>query len=655
MSGFTGLFKGLSKKLSSKGGQTGNQQVVKPTDDEKKAISELNNLTEEVKQKSNKLPQKDYTDLLKEIDKLKKSAGNSSEALAAKEAIDKEMLVLEDKRKKYGAKQMNYAEIIDGERKTPLETLIKKQHKLKKDEDTKAGGSSSITPEGMTVAEEASQQQQQQPTETTSEKLKRRAKKYIGNPIVERIKEAFADWKSSIDTVTGLLAGVFDMTGGGAGFADDIEDKIDVVKKLKDAKKGIKAEKSETGEFDKSAGGIISSVTSGLSAFVKSIKFVTDMVKEGQTDANAGGEVIRDHQERWKLARGYIRDLKDIFFAVHDIFAPLTAAIPFYGSISSIVKSGADMLLDVVEMADTSYRIDQMRKERNRIYKRMMMKKAKYAAKGLAKEAEAYDVTHQTLRKQNRDVDAKRKALMKTVFEEQIGTGDDKITAKSSLRSRNDSQYRDIQYGIGARINTATDKNQKRHLEALEMMQDYRNVDKAHKKMGKKLGHILESIIKGGVSITADGLKLAGEVAASTGVGAAPGAGLIAGGVGTKLALTSYEQIREGASKVYSLGKKISGTQKNKDTTREDMAITLIDKMEEIATNTTVWDETQGFKEKTVLVDSKNRKDVIREGRNVDHLHKVLRSGLDVTMSDLIQSKSRAELKEKIAGSFGQD
>ena len=60
----------------------------------------------------------------------------------------------------------------------------------------------------------------------------------------------------------------------------------------------------------------------------------------------------------------------------------------------------------------------------------------------------------------------------------------------------------------------------------METMEQYREADKAQKKMGKALLHNVESVITGGTNVVANGLKLAGEIASDTGVGVMARAGL---------------------------------------------------------------------------------------------------------------------------------
>ena len=122
------------------------------------------------------------------------------------------------------------------------------------------------------------------------------------------------------------------------------------------------------------------------------------------------------------------------------------------------------------------------------------------------------------------------------------------IVKAASLRSRNDTIYREAQYGVGARIQALDQrltvrgsispeerirlKTQKRELEAMETMEQYREADKAQKKMGKALLHNVESVITGGTNVVANGLKLAGETASATGVGVMAGARYANGGHG---------------------------------------------------------------------------------------------------------------------------
>ena len=185
------------------------------------------------------------------------------------------------------------------------------------------------------------------------------------------------------------------------------------------------------------------------------------------------------------------------------------------------------------------------------------------------------------------------------------------------------------------------------------MMEEYREVDKSHKKMVKALMHNLESIGTGAASIVANGLKLSGEICCLSAVGAPVGASLIAAGMATGLAGSSYEQARELGSGTYKKIRTLIGTEDNKATTREDMAISIVERMTEVG-NSPVMGTDNRFLDKPALM-ATDAKAVIRQGRNVEHLHSVLRRGLDAKMSSLVKAPDKSRLKEKIAGAFGQD
>ena len=189
-------------------------------------------------------------------------------------------------------------------------------------------------------------------------------------------------------------------------------------------------------------------------------------------------------------------------------------------------------------------------------------------------------------------------------------------------------------------------KSKLRQMEALELMEEYRELDKSHKKMRKALYHQLEEIGKGTVGLISSGTKLTGEIACMTGAGAVAAAtvGIVNGG---------YSLARGGAAQVYGIARKLAGTADNKETTRNDMAIMMIDRMSEVG-NSDIWTQTRGFKNEPEL-DTVNPKTIVRQGRNVNQLHNVLRRGLDADMPELINAPSKAELRKKIAASFGQE
>ena len=150
------------------------------------------------------------------------------------------------------------------------------------------------------------------------------------------------------------------------------------------------------------------------------------------------------------------------------------------------------------------------------------------------------------------------------------------------------------------------------------------------------------------------GLKLVGQIMVLTGAGASAGAGALSASLGLDVVAGGYDLGRTAVAGIYHGARKIWGAETNKDTTRNDMAIAIIERMQEVG-NSEVW-EGQSFVD--VEDDNKlanlNQKDLYRQGENVRQLRVLLRGGLDASMSDLIKSESAEKLKERLADSFGQ-
>lgn len=634
---------------------------------EQQAITDLKAISGQAVQLKLESHRGQYQELLERKAQLEAQAGTSdaakkaiADAQAALEAAQEDIAKDEQDKKqtRQGNKKTAAVGIINAQRGTPLEKLIRKTYQMdnKEQVDAATGARSIVTTRSRATA--SASKYTGGGNQSRGEIFKQKAGG-VFTSIKEKARDAFKDWRTGLNTVyelmTDELGSLFGITGDASGLGadgQDIQDMENVMNTMTD--------------MDNSGGGIASAASNGVAAILKCIRFIVDMVKEGKKDFGTDTNISRDHQERWKIARGYMHDIVDIFNGFKDAFGPLSKAIPFYNSILSLIGDGANMILDVMDMISASVHVDSMRKERNRIYQKIQAKKQKYSAGGRSADADAmkaYTVEDGRFNR-SKKVDTKRRALMGTV-----ASMDSSITAVAAadLRSRNDSVHRNAQYDLGERIRNkkadagatpeekAKVKSEKRQMEALQMMEEYREVDKAHKKMSKTLGHNIESIIKGGVSIVANGLKLAGEITGGTGVGL----GIYAGGMATGMGLSGYGLARDGVAFVYSSVRKLTGTADNKATTREDMAISLINKMEEVSVSS-VWKgdpvATAEFKPEADLKDPSkvDYKDLVTQSRNVEHLHNILRSGLDVTMSDLLKAGNKEDLKEKIAESFGQ-
>lgn len=576
-------------------------------------------------------------DLETKVGKSRKSKTAIAGLQDALNAANTEITAAEKRRE---SKKQQSITVIKDNKGTPLEKLIKKN------EDLGSSGGNAAAPSVTSYAGGAKK---------TVKEVAKQKFTGLGKSIKDAAKEAFSGWKKSLDTLYEVMTSAMGMTSNVSGLAGDSMD----IQDMKEVMEGLK-------DHDKSGAGITSAAAGGVVALLKSLKFIIDMVKEGKKDFGGDSDMVRDHQERWKLARKYMHDLVDIVSGFLNAFGPLSKAVPFFNSIAGLCTGGVNMVVDVMDMISSSRHVHSMRKERNRIYQRIQDKKAKYAKGGRSEDKaaeEAYTVESGFFRRSSK-VDKKRGQMMQKVQEmyapQTPGTpasSEIHLVNESDLRSRNDSVYRNAQYGLGKRIkdqatNTPEGKSRKRQMEAFQMMEEFREVDKAHKKMSKALVHNIESILKGGASLVSYGMKLAGEISAGTGAGL----GVYAGGLAVGLGVNAYEIGRDVGSAGYKGIRTMIGTEDNKATTREDMAIALIDKMDDVSTSA-VWESNVGFKSEDDLKMLKDEqlKDLIVQGRNVQHLHNIFRSGLDATMTDLLGAKDRKELKEKIAESFGQD
>ena len=142
-----------------------------------------------------------------------------------------------------------------------------------------------------------------------------------------------------------------------------------------------------------------------------------------------------------------------------------------------------------MDLVSSSMGIHSMRKYRDKIYQRIQERRALYTADETRdrKAASAYNVTGK------KGLEKKRHELEREAAIKGEKTGAVRIVAASSRRSKNDTIFREAQYGLGERIQATEDVGDQRRLEAMEMMEEYREADQAHKKNVKALLHNVEA------------------------------------------------------------------------------------------------------------------------------------------------------------------
>ncbi len=544
-------------------------------------------------------------------------------------------------------------------RKTPLETLIART----KDKDVGA-----LRPQGAEETE-ADKEQEAAPNGLWEE-IKRRGSEIPGE-IADGFKEAFSGPAEFLKAFSDKFESASEMFGTAADLNEKVGElggSMEAAKEMegkKAFKHDVKDGKKETGEFSKKdAVSVIKMACTLVNSALHLIKMIQTFVEIGKKEMENNSEApTLDGQERHKMARDALHQIVGLFGDATSIASGFIEAVPLLGPVLEILKGGLEMAMDTWDMASDSCHVEMMRRERNLIYERMQAKREKYSQEKTKDEqaAEAYTIEGKWFQSRAADVDDKRKEMLRTVA---LSTQNDpdkiRIVQRKDMRSRNDSRYREAQYGLGQRIRekklapgkkSKEEKTKLRQMEALEMMEKFREAEKAHKRMRKSVMLKVEAIIKGAVGLVSSGLTLAGQIAAMTGVGAGAGAGLIGASTVIDVASLGYDAGRVGVTGAYHGVRKLIGTEANKDTTRSDMALVIMDRMKEVSASE-VWDD-RHFADDTRL-EQANAKDVIRQGENVRQLKSLLRGGLDASMSDLIGSDSAKNLQKGLAGAFGQ-
>lgn len=564
-----------------------------------------------------------------------------------------EQAAAQAKQERREQKLENAKDAIAGARKTPLETLIART----KDKDVNA-----LRPEG--TEETGADRDQEAVPNNVWEEIGRRGKEIPGE-IVGGFKDAFSGpmefmeaFSEKFDSASEMFSTVTDLDEK----AGEMGKGMEAAEKLK----GKKAFQKGAGEFveDGACSAVKMSCTL-INSALHLIQLVKTFVEIGKKERENSSEApTLDGQERHKMARDALHQIVGLFGDATSIAGGFIEAVPLLGPVLDLLKGGLEMVMDTWDVASDSYHVEMMCRERNLIYARMQAKKEKYGREETKDEqaAEAYTITGKWFQSRATDVDDRRKEMLRTVA---LSTQSDpdkiRIVQRKDMRSRNDSRYREAQYGLGQRIRekklapgvkSKEEKTKLRQMEALEMMEKYREAEKAHKKMRKSIALKTESIVKGAVGLISAGLNLVGQLAAMTGVGAGVGAGLLGASTAVDVASLGYDVGRTGITGIYHGARKLIGTEANKDTTRSDMALVIMDRMKEVSASE-VWDDRHFADD--IKLEQANTKDVIRQGENVRQLKSLLRGGLDASMSDLIGSGSAEELQEGIAGAFGQE
>jgi hypothetical protein len=393
------------------------------------------------------------------------------------------------------------------------------------------------------------------------------------------------------------------------------------------------------------------------------VSLIKSSLEAFKADFSEDGEVHQNAQGRWRNARNVLHNIVELLDSGIGIADGYVNYVPLLGPALGCVKNGMGFILSASDAVTSGVYKSMLQARMDQIYGQIQRKRAKYSSKGAKPDKEAAKAYH--LKKdvdQELAVDAKRRSLLKRITKdsgkEEDGENHIKKVHKKDLRSKNDSKYREAQYGLGEKIRQEKlkgqgnyDKTKVRKMEALEMMEEYQESAKARKKMKKSLLHSVEELILNGAALASSITKAVGQVSTMTVVGASAGAGLLSVSAVMDLSVDAYSSARGLFSKFYKFIRDKAGSTANKNTTRENMGIAMVERMQEVA-HSDVFEEKR-FKDEAGLR-AGNSKDVIRQSENIEQLDEVLQKGMDADMADLIDSKDAKELRTKISESFGQ-
>lgn len=350
-----------------------------------------------------------------------------------------------------------------------------------------------------------------------------------------------------------------------------------------------------------------------------------------------------DRQEQWKDARMIMEQIAGLFSTMLGAVAPYTALVPLLGSILGIVDSGIQCLIGGMNLFTNIYHGSQMHKERKRIWAEIERKRKKYEKQKDETSAAYYTMegTGKGVFKRSRDwskIDAKRKKLRD---EDLKGTVSDGELSSRISKLREERHQAIEESGTRFGDDRKSYKEKMRAMEALQLMNHYRAVEKAEKKMDKAVAHDTEGLAKNAVKIIGNAVSLGGEISANPIAAAA--------GYGINVAEGGYEMARDAGSAVYKQVRKWYGAEGRKQETRSQMADYLFDKMVSLGPTAQKW-TTDEFFDLTV----KDYK--IKEyGQSMDELNTVLRKGLDSRMTLLLSAPTGADMKKALAAAFSQD
>lgn len=430
--------------------------------------------------------------------------------------------------------------------------------------------------------------------------------------------------------------------------ASGINDAVQAHFEMKDVK-GIGVDVSNKGlGGGMAAVGAIASAFGAWNTFAKMYKTDKDR-RERARDEGTGEQ--KDAQDRWQDAREGLQAVVDLISNTLGTIGTFTADA--VSGILGLISNCAVLLTKFISIADSSVRVHKLNTRKYAIWQKIKQKREKYAGAKEMESAGYYELPFKfTFAK---EIKAKRRALRSSLAQMKDREGN-AIATEAKVSSVSNRKFQHIENTYGEdytgleqkiqeekeyrKTNTSEDravyKRRVRMMEALELIEQYYELDQAQDRQIKILGHSVEDSVTEGVSVVSNLAKVSV-------VGATAGQILAASNaiykVASKTTKFAVKKIREGL-----------GHGNDKEFRRNEMAMTLVRSVEDI-TKDGKYALQGGVKGNVEAVEDYR---LSSAAERLSHVHGMM-TGLDIHMSPLMEAENRGEFLQSLSSAFSEE
>lgn len=428
--------------------------------------------------------------------------------------------------------------------------------------------------------------------------------------------------------------------------ASGINDAVQAHFEMKDVK-GIGVDLSNQGLGGGMAVvGAIASAFGAWNTFTKMYK--TD--KERRERALETGEK-KDAEDRWQDAREGLQ-------AVVDLISNTLGAIGTFGAdalsgILGLIGNCAVLLTKFISIADSSVRVNKINVRKYRLWQRIKQKREKYKASGELESSAYYELPFKF--SFAKEIKAKRRALRTSLAQMKDRDGH-AIATEEAVSSVSTEKFQHIEKTYGEdytdleskiqeeKEHRKTDKSEDRTvykkrvrmMEALELIEQYYELDQAQDRQVKILGHSVEDSVTESASVLSNLAKVSV-------IGATAGQILAASNaiykVASKTTKFAVKKIRANL-----------GHENDKAFRRNEMAMTLVKSVEDLTKDGKY--ALQGGKKGNVEAVEDYR--LTSAAERLSHVHGMM-TGLDIHLSPLMAAQNKGEFLQSLSSAFSEE